>query len=360
MSRNEYKINPHKRFLLNLHNNYKRAETRLHELKYLFWECTLKCNLNCLHCGSDCHKDVQVKDMPAKDFFNVLDLVKARYNDPSEITVVITGGEPLLRKDLEDCGREIRKRGFRWGIVTNGYQYTQDRHNSLMAAGMGALTMSFDGMHQSHNWLRNNKNSFERTLNALDIIRQEKRLNYDMVTCVNKRNINELEQVRELFIKKGIKAWRLFTISPIGRAKEMPELHLNKNEFRQMMEFIKQSRKQKTINVKLSCEGFVGKDEGKVRDQLFFCRAGINIASVLSDGSIGACPNIDPSFIQGNIYKDNFTDVWENRFEIMRNRSWTKTGQCNNCQFWKYCQGNGLHWWNDKRDNVIRCHCFFS
>jgi radical SAM protein with 4Fe4S-binding SPASM domain len=114
------------------------------------------------------------------------------------------------------------------------------------------------------------------------------------------------------------------------------------------------------LNTKFSCEGFVGNNEGEIRDHLFFCSAGINIASVLADGSIGACPNIDPSFIQGNIYEDNFTDVWENRFEIMRKRSWTKTGQCRECHLWKYCQGNGLHWWDDKKENVIRCHCFFS
>jgi len=354
------KLSLKKRLLLKLHNRYRKTETQLHELQYLFWECTLRCNLNCLHCGSDCHKDVRIKDMPLRDLLEVLDTIKIKYNNTSKITVVITGGEPLVRNDLETCGREIRRKGFRWGIVTNGYQYTAERHNSLMVAGMGAITLSFDGLQENHNWLRNNKNSYERTLSALEIICKEKRLNYDVVTCVNKRNIHELNEMRELLTAKGIRAWRLFTISPIGRAKNHAELHLDKEEFNEMLQFISESRKNGNINIKFSCEGFVGNYEGEVRDQLFFCRAGINIASVLADGSIGACPNIDQSFIQGNIYHDNFIDVWENRFQVMRNRTWTKIGQCANCNLWKYCQGNGLHWWDEKRANVIRCHCFFS
>ncbi len=83
-----------KRFLLSLHSKYRKTETHLHELKYLFWECTLRCNINCLHCGSDCHKDVQVKDMPLEDLLKVLDEIKENYKETSKITVVITGGEP--------------------------------------------------------------------------------------------------------------------------------------------------------------------------------------------------------------------------------------------------------------------------
>lgn len=49
-------------------------------------------------------------------------------------------------------------------------------------------------------------------------------------------------------------------------------------------------------------------------------------------------------------------EVWQNRFEDMRNRSWTKTGQCEHCEVYKLCEGNGLHWWDEERKNVLRCH----
>ena len=37
---------------------------REHPLEQLFWECTLRCNLSCRHCGSDCAKDLTATEMP--------------------------------------------------------------------------------------------------------------------------------------------------------------------------------------------------------------------------------------------------------------------------------------------------------
>ena len=332
---------------------FKDSETKRHELRYLFWECTLRCNLNCLHCGSDCAKDSSSPDMPLPDFLSALDTIK---NPDPNLTVVLTGGEPLLRNDLEYCGREIRKRGLRWSIVSNGLLYNEERHNALLNAGMGALTLSLDGLKDSHTWLRNNKSSFEKVSNAIDLATSSSRLNFDVVTCVNRQNISELEQIRDFLIQKSVRSWRLFTITPIGRAASNHELLLSDQQFLKLMDFIAFARKRNKIDTKFSCEGFVGTYELKVRDTPFFCRAGINIGSVLIDGSISACPNIDRSFSQGNVYKDNFYEIWQERFKPFRDRSWTKTGQCQHCHDYKDCQGNGLHNWHGDKKNVLVCH----
>ncbi len=332
---------------------FKKAVTNKHELNYLFWECTTRCNLNCVHCGSDCSKDSLHSDMPAEDFFQAIDTIKSI---PRNFTVVFTGGEPLLRKDLELCGKELRKRGFKWSIVSNGHLYDKQRHISLLNAGMGALTISFDGLKESHNWLRNNHNSFDKVSNAIELAASSNRINFDVVTCVNQKNFNELEQIRKLLILKNVKAWRLFTIIPIGRAAHNPDLSLSDNQFLELLGFIAEHRKHKEIDIKFSCEGYVGQYEPLVRDTNFFCRAGINIGSILIDGSISACPNIDRSFTQGNIYTDNFYEVWQNRFQPFRNREWTKIGQCESCQDYKDCQGNGFHNWHGSKKNVLVCH----
>ena len=165
---------------------FKDTETKRHELNYLFWECTTRCNLNCLHCGSDCSKDSTHRDMPAEDFFRAIDTIE---DIPENFTVVFTGGEPLLRKDLEDCGRELRRRGFRWSMVSNGYLYDEERHISLLNAGIGALTISLDGLKDTHNWLRNNEKSFDKAINAIKLAASSSRINFDVVTCVNQKNI---------------------------------------------------------------------------------------------------------------------------------------------------------------------------
>ncbi len=336
-----------------LFQSFKKSETRIHELNYLFWECTSRCNLGCLHCGSDCRKDSAIRDMPMDDFLSALDTIK---NKAQNFIVVITGGEPLLRNDIELCGREIRKRGVRWGMVTNGYLYDEQRHNSLLNAGLGALTISLDGMEETHNWLRNSKNSFNKADKAISLAQSSSRLYLDIVTCVNKRNFPELLNIYDYLIGKKIKAWRLFTISPIGRAINNPDLFLDDKQFKGLMDFISLKRKQKLIDIKFSCEGYVGKYELKVRDSFFFCRAGINIGSVLIDGSISACPNIDRSFTQGNIYTDNFNEVWETKFGEFRNRDWTRTGKCENCREYSFCQGNGMHYRNKELKDILVCH----
>lgn len=134
------------------HNRFRNNEAKLHELSYLFWECTQRCNLTCLHCGSDCISDSKLKDMPFDVFLDAILPLKDKYKTNS-ITVVFTGGEPLLRKDLAQCGKILREHGFRWGIVTNGFAYNSDIHGRLLAAGLGAITLSLDGLEDSHNWL---------------------------------------------------------------------------------------------------------------------------------------------------------------------------------------------------------------
>ena len=332
---------------------FRKVETLRHELNYLFWECTTRCILNCLHCGSDCHVDSAHTDMPADVFLSALDTI----NKPAKnFIVALTGGEPLLRKDLETVGMEIRKRGMRWGMVSNGHLYDQERHKALLNAGMGALTISVDGLEQSHDWLRNTQGSFARVDLAIDLAVSSHRLNFDVVTCVNQINIKELNEIYNYLCEKGVKAWRLFTIIPIGRAKENTELNLDNSAFKEMLDFIAERRKEKAMDVKFSCEGYVGTYEALVRDTPFFCRAGINIGSILIDGSISACPNNDSSFIQGNIYSDNFYQVWQSKFKPFRDRSWTRKGICSSCKDYRDCQGNGFHNWQGDKSAPLVCH----
>jgi len=349
------KIPLRKRIALNLFKSYKDNESKIHQLNYILWECTLRCNLKCIHCGSDCKKDASIKDMPAVDFLKAIDEITDIVN-PNKTMIVLTGGEALLRKDLEQIGSSLYKRGFPWGIVTNGMLLNKQKIDSLLSSGLRAITVSLDGMEQSHNWLRGNVKSFSSALNAVRLLPTISGIKYDVVTCVNQKNFNELNQIKEFLINIGVKEWRIFTIFPIGRAKEHKELQLEPREFKELFDFISQTRKEKKIKLNYGCEGFLGNYEQKVRDNFFICRAGINIASILADGSISACPNLRENFIQGNIYKDNFREVWENKYTVFRDKSWTKTGICADCENYKYCEGNGMHLRDEKTGELLFCH----
>ena len=330
-------------------------EIKVHELNYLFWECTTRCNLHCRHCGSDCTVQSREKDMPLEDFLSALDTLP-KENVPKDFLVVLTGGEPLLRPDIETVGGEIRKRGMNWGMVSNGWFYDEDMHSRLMGAGMGALTISLDGLEDAHDWMRGRVGSYSRTLRAIGLLAKDPRLSADVVTCVHKRNLTSLPRMHRTLEDMGVKQWRLFTIIPIGRAAADPDMHLSGGEFVSLMEFIKSKRMEGgPMKVTFSCEGYLGRYEEKVRDVPYFCHAGVNIASVLIDGRICACPNIDrDAFSQGNIYHDSLWDVWENRFREFRDRRWTRTGSCATCREWKNCRGGDMHNWHD--GHLLQCH----
>ena len=99
----------------------------------------------------------------------------------------------------------------------------------------------------------------------------------------------------------------------------------------------------------------MGNYETEIRDHFYFCHAGINIASVLVDGSISACPNLRSNFTQGNIYKDSFWDIWSNRYQPFRDRKWMRQGECKDCKYFRYCEGNGMHL-RDENGELLFCH----
>lgn len=342
------------RIALELYKRIKQQRRMEHPLRQLFWECTWRCNLSCRHCGSDCKSSSIIPDMPAEDFLKVIDSLLPHVNR-HQLNIVITGGEPLVRKDLEQVGRQLYDRELPWGIVTNGLLLNAERFESLRRAGLHNITISLDGTEECHNWMRNHPLSFKKAYAAIKMVAAAGDLNFDVVTCVNRRSLPQLNEIKELLIAAGVKKWRLFTIFPSGRAAEYPDFELSKDEVDTLMQFIINTRKEGRIHPSFCCEGFMAGYEGLVRDRFFECNAGVTTASVLLDGSIGACPSIRADYTQGNIYEEDFWDVWQNRFQKYRDRSWMKQGACSDCSFWRYCEGNGMHL-HDSDGKLMHCH----
>lgn len=325
-----------------------------HPLYQLFWECTLRCNLHCRHCGSDCKTVAGHEDMPLEDFIRVLDSIAAK-TDSRQVFIIITGGEPLVREDIVECCRAIRDHGFPWGMVTNGLYLTPELLHQLVDAGMHAMTISLDGLEENHNWMRGNKDSFRAVSDAIDLLREEPNIVWDIVTCATEHNFSELPALRDFLIDKGVPSWRLLDVFPVGRAATTPEVLLSDKHYRQLLEFIRKTRRKGSIRTAYGCEGFVGEFELDVRDYGFFCKAGITVGSVLIDGSISACSSIRSDYHQGNIYEDDFMDVWENRFLLYRDRKWMHKEDCGECNMFRYCKGSGMHL-RDGDGKLLQCH----
>ncbi len=336
---------------------HQALQRRVHDLDYLFLEITQRCNLRCLHCGSDCLQDTTTADLPVSVALAVLEEVRQRLNPP-RLTVAITGGEPLCHPEIFELGRGIVELGYPWGMVTNGWGWNDAMVDRALAAGIQTLTVSLDGLSDTHDWLRGRRSSYERAAATCQRFASSGRLQaMDVVTCVNQRNLQQLPELHRRLVDLGCPAWRLFTISPIGRAVDVPELHLAPEQYHQLLSFIRDTAPSSPMEVALSESGYLGVGhELTVRSFPFFCRAGVSTGGVMADGGIMACPNIDRALVQGNVHQDSFVDVWEQRFESFRRRQWMRTGPCAECPEWGHCQGGPMHLRREGHEGPLVCH----
>jgi radical SAM protein with 4Fe4S-binding SPASM domain len=345
--------------LLNqLFQTHKKLETEAHELFYLFFEITRTCNLRCKHCGSDCTSESPSRQLTTTSWIKIIHYLAETFS-PSPI-IVLTGGEPLMHPDFAKIISAIHQCGLRYGMVSNGYALDETWIERLLSSKMESITISLDGLAKNHNWLRNSKDSFDRVIHALTLLTANKFPLMDVVTCVNPRNLGELDAIAEQLLFLNVKAWRLFRIFPAGRACNNKEILLSFEQTTAMVEWLKTHKKplsKRGLTVNLSCEGWLPFNEDRqVRDQPFFCRAGVNIASILCDGTITGCSNNPPQFYEGNILRDNFAALWEKGFTKFRNRDWLKKSSCFVCKQVKECQGGSIHLWRNSENRPDFCY----
>jgi len=340
------------------HPLYRRLETDLHPLRYLFVEITQRCNLACRHCGSDCGRELRQGELSTEEWLRFFAYLPQHF-DKRKLVLVVTGGEPLCHPELDRLVAGIEAQGLRWGMVSNGWHLSPERLARLLDLGLCSLTISLDGLARWHDWLRGRPGSFQRALRGIAAAVASQRCFIDVVTCVHPGNMEDLPALYGLLQDLGVPAWRLFAIFPKGRAVDQAELRLGAEEMRRLFRFIGEARRTTPPGfvVHFGCEGYLPQEwDVGVRDEPYFCRAGICIASVLSDGAIAACPNICRTLSQGNVRQDDFAQVWAERYQVFRDRSWMQRGDCAGCSEWGRCLGNSMHLWDSEQQRTQCCH----
>ena len=344
---------------LELWNRSVDAMRQRHELTNLFWECTLKCNFSCKHCGSSAGESSYPDELTTTEIKKTLLLI-AKDFDPHLVFLSVTGGEPLIRSDLFEVMSFAKKIGFEWGMVSNGFLVDENSVKKMKESGMSSLVISIDGMDDVHDSFRNKKGSFSKALSAIRMVAGENFLKeLNITSTIHKKNITQLEDMYLTFKNLGITSWRLTNIDPIGRAKANMDLMLSGQELKKMLQFIWEKRKRSSVEVMYDCSGFLGhKFEGEVRRSFFMCPTGINIGSILANGDIFVCPNVPrrKELIQGNVRKDSFKAVWDNKFELFRNKKRTECADCAKCESWNNCLGNAMHLWDFDENKPKMCH----
>lgn len=326
---------------------YRKGLLRKPDLRNLFLELTLRCNERCIHCGSSCG-DVPSVEMEVGEYDRLLHEVKEDLGIGHKM-LCITGGEPLLRKEFFEITDIAHRLGFSWGMTSNGTLITRDVARDLKRVGMRTISVSIDGLEETHDKFRRTPGGYAKAMQGIENLLEVGGWSaVQVTTVVTHENIGQLDELFKIFDKMDIDSWRVINIEPIGRAKDHPELILTPDDYRYMFEFIRNKRIAGQP-VCYGCSHYLGTEyEREVRDWYFLCTAGLYTASITCSGDILACLDIErrPEFVQGNVRKDRFSDVWLNRFQIFRKDLSDEAEMCKGCKDAEFCRGGAYHSFN--------------
>ena len=329
---------------------------REHPLRYLFMEVTRRCNLKCLYCGSDCTSASESQELSSEQWISIAQQIAEDY-DPPRLMIAVTGGEPLLKPGIFDLFNELTRLGFPYGMVTNGTLLTEAKARALVAAGIGSISLSLDAPPEVNDTFRG-KGAAAAVTAAVGQLRAagfDGKL--EIISSLTRAAIGHLEATRQFIAQLRVPSWRVAPIMPIGRAAQQPDLVPGPAEIRTLLEYVRAAREDQLLPRPEFCEeGFVGnRFEGVVRPFLAQCRAGITTGGIRANGRIGACPELSDAFLQGDILTERFKEVWDTRFQVLRDRSWTKTGACTSCHAYARCKGGAMHLYPAPSQPPLRC-----
>lgn len=335
---------------------FRDRELRPHpRLRLLFIEMTELCNEHCRHCGSHCGDYVEEARLSGQEIKAFLEQVRADF-DISQIQLCITGGEPLLRPDFFEIMAHAKQLGFNWGMTTNGTLITEETARRLYETGMRTVSVSVDGLKESHEWFRQAPR-YEETIQGVRHLLALPFEHVQITTVIHGRNIGEMEEMYRQFMALGVRSWRLVNIEPMGRAKEQPELLLHQSQMRQVLDFIRERRFVGPMEVVYGCSHYLGIDyEREIRPWYFICNAGVYTASMTAGGDFVSCLDLPrrPELVEGNVRSDRFKDVWEKGYKIFRT-DYRKQGKCADCRHYLFCAGDSFHSWDFDKNEPMLC-----
>jgi radical SAM protein with 4Fe4S-binding SPASM domain len=278
--------------------------------------------------------------------------------------VALIGGEIFLRPDWFDIASEIKRLGMSLSIVSNGLLIDDKMASKISELDPDSVGISIDGSNaNTHDYIRSMKGSFERAVNALELL-STKDLPVSIITTVHKFNFKELPEIKNLILKRNI-AWQIQMASPFGRFRR--KYALSPREFYSVGLFIASLRNRyssKDLPVAGAHDfGYYSSIMPNVQLQEWRgCQAGITNLGIQSDGNIKGCLALPDGFVEGNIREKSIVDIWNDPKSFPYNRGFRRdllSGFCRRCRHSTVCKGGCMSVafnFNNKRDNPFCFH----
>jgi len=253
----------------------------------------------------------------------------------------LSGGEPLFRKDIFPLIGRAADSGLEVGVITNGWLVTPSIANSFARSGADHVSVSVDGIGETHDRFRNKLGSFKRCIRAIRLLRRAGVEVY-LSPTLSKLNMRELPQLLQLAVDLGAD-FSTKVLVPIGRAGILRRYCLDASEQRRVYEYLAGKRKELGIDIVTTCNPYSVLLEGKkhraskrIRGG---CTGGVSLLNISADGTVYPCSRLQLPL--GNVRKGGLEEIWYSSSEVLgslRDRDNLK-GRCLGCEYKNWCGG---------------------
>ncbi len=309
-------------------------------LRVLAWESTRACTLACPHCRAAA---VDLRDPDELDTQEAFAMLEAAAKIGPAL-IILSGGEPLLRDDLEEIAAKAVLLGHRPVVSCNdGSLLTETRVASLAKAGIRHFSFSMhSSVREDHDHFVRVPGAYDHALAAFARIRAQG-LSFQINTTILPSNYNRLSGLKDWVLSLNAASWHLFFIVPTGRASSnSSEIVLSQQQIDEVLRYVASESDDWGIPVKVTCAPQyarirmeMGKDPGSRGRS---CMAGSGFAFVSYRGEVKPCGYFD--LVVGNIREKPLDQIYIESHQLKDMRTPEKLeGVCRRCRFNTVCGG---------------------
>ena len=305
------------------------------------WNLTRRCNLACAHCyiaAGSWH--TASGELDTEECRRVLDELLGLNPSPM---LILSGGEPLLRDDLEEIAEHASSSGATVVVGTNGTRLIDERIESLVRAGVSGVAISIDSLRpEYHNRFRHGAGALEDTLAAVDRLRDHE-LDFVVQTSLSRGNREELSELVSWAADQGAVSFNLYFLVPTGRAERMVGLSPDENDavLRELASLEVAYRGRMMIRSK--CQPQImrhmagGDPDSPLLNYGTRCPCGVHYCRITPEGKLTPCP-YTPT-VAGDLRESSFREIWETSPVFHALRHGELGGKCGRCEYREVCGG---------------------
>lgn len=306
---------------------------------------TKRCNLGCAHCYLDAKilKEGSTDELSTDEVKSVLSDIASL---SSECMVVLTGGEPLLRHDIEKLAQHAAQLGLMVVVGSNGILLTAERARRLKAAGVSGIGISLDSLDPAkHDAFRGRKGAWIKTMAAIDVCRQVQ-LSFQIHFCVTDETAGEIGDMVAFAREAGALVLNVFFLVCTGRGEKYSDI--SPENYEQVLRQVANAAyNEKKLMVRAKCAPHFKRMAMELDPSWAIttahgyeaggCLAGTRYARITPEGDVTACPFIETPV--GSVRNEGFSALWHDAPMFKTLRTAKLKGRCGVCEYSKLCGG---------------------